>query len=421
MKTNKLYSNFKYFVKVSKAYQENGQYFVQGVASGIMEDRDEERMSPEVLKAFVEAIPMPLTDAHPERGPIGGEIGEVIYASILEDENDSLFIKAKLDMDNPMVPYLVKQFDKGKKFAFSIEGTAPVVKTVWSDRLKKMITEYVKVEPKAISITTEPSYIGSFLEVVTKAYNKQLKLNITNTNMKKAKTQTMETTATAAPLEVEKAKTKAVTAAEDIKQGEKEAGQPELDLNDQTTDAESVGDGVEKTHLADPLAQIAAIEAQLAVLKQQMEMEEETESETEEEVEPEVEGEVEPETPGETEPEMQESADSEMEAPVTTEVPTEDLPVKADGDPAGIEAKVDALAEGLKAVMAKLDELVASDKDVHAEIGKSKKETGMLIKSFYDEITSLPLQKRSLVKARSAEQIVDEKPKTFKEIAEHII
>jgi hypothetical protein len=303
-----------------------------------------------------------------------------------------------------------------------------------------MITEYVKVVPKAISITTEPSYIGSFLEVVTKAYNKQLKL-LANTPMKnkKAKTEPVQTTDAVevpAEVEVEKARTKAVDAAEDVKPGEKEAGQPELSLNDETTDAESVG----KDTNANPLAQIAAIEAQLAVLKEQFQMEEETESE------PEVQGEMEPETPGETEPEqampeVQEAAaevepevpgEKEPETPGETEPETTDVPegteVKADpaaepapaDAPVGVEAKIDALAQGLKMVVEKLDALVQSDKDVHAQIGKAKQATDLLMKataSFYDEVASLPLQKRSLVKARSSEEILDDRPKTVKEAA----
>ena len=48
-------TNFKYFVKVQKAYQEGKDYFVQGIATGLMEDRDQERMSEGVIKAFAES------------------------------------------------------------------------------------------------------------------------------------------------------------------------------------------------------------------------------------------------------------------------------------------------------------------------------------------------------------------------------
>jgi len=196
---------FKYHVKIIKAYSDDkGDLYVNGIASGTLEDRDDERMNESVLNDFVDSIKknaMPLTDAHPTNGPILGQVGEVVDAEVMDDKANegqkSMFIKAKLDKDHPAVPYMVKQIQKGKKFAFSIEGTQPETRTVWSDKLKKMITEYTKVLPRAISITTEPSYTPSFLSVISKSYNQQLKnnFNLLLNNMTKAsQTEPMEVT-----------------------------------------------------------------------------------------------------------------------------------------------------------------------------------------------------------------------------------
>ena len=396
-------TNFKYFIKLQKAYQEGKDYFVQGIATGILEDRDEERMSESVIKMFADSIPMPLTDAHPERGPILGQIGEVMYASILDDENKSLFIKAKLDMDHPAVPYLIKQLEKGKKFAFSIEGTAPEVHEVWSDKLGQMITEYLKVIPKATSITTEPSYIGSFLEVVSKAYNKNLNLVNTQTMKKKTlQTETEQATVEVKPdqvepevetpiavQEVEKATGDQAVAAADKVEPEDKKENP-LNISDPTT--------LDKAGSEDIVAQIAAIEAQLASLKEQVSLGEEVE-------EPEEAEEV------ETEPEVK--AEGEVPAEVIPEVKAE---VPTEAPAMGVEDKIDALATGLQAVLTKLDELVNSDKEVHSEIGKSKEENLTMLKAFYDEITNLPLQKRSMVKAKSVDEIVNPKPISFRDV-----
>lgn len=165
-------NNFKYFVKIEKAFNEDGDFYVQGIASGTREDRDDQRMGVDVLKNFVDKINssgLPLTDGHPKSGPIAGTIGTITYARINNDADHSLFIKAKLDKDHPNVPYLMKKVQEGKKFAFSIEGFLKKAVPVFSDRLNKVIREFKDIVPKSISITTEPSYIPSFLEVVTKA------------------------------------------------------------------------------------------------------------------------------------------------------------------------------------------------------------------------------------------------------------
>lgn len=166
---------FKYFVKVTKSYQDDSGIYVEGIASGTLEDRDDQRMSVDVLKQFVQAIkqePLPLTNSHPRPGEIGADLGEVVDAAILNDEFNSLWIKAKLDDDNPTNDYLMRKINEGKKFAFSIEGTKPKTRTVWSDRLKQYIQEFAYILPTAISITSQPSYIPSFLQAVIKASTK---------------------------------------------------------------------------------------------------------------------------------------------------------------------------------------------------------------------------------------------------------
>lgn len=167
--TISLMSDFKYFVKIEKAYEEEGSWYVQGIASGTSIDLDDCKMSKSALQRFVEGLPLPLTDNH-EQGEVLATLGEVVDAKLLED--DSLFIKAKLDKEHPAIPYLVKKIGQGKKYAFSIEGLLKKARTIFSDALGKFVTEYMDIEPEAISITTRPAYQPSFLEVVSKSYKK---------------------------------------------------------------------------------------------------------------------------------------------------------------------------------------------------------------------------------------------------------
>ena len=161
---------FKYLIKIEKAISQNGEVFLQGVASGVDEDADGERMNIKALESFVAAInksKLPLTDAHPKNGPVLAELGEVIEARITPQ--NQIYIKAKADTTNPAIPYLVNKIQEGKRFAFSLEGYLKSKKQVWSDKLQKFITEFQDIIPKSISVTTEPAYLPSFVEVVTKA------------------------------------------------------------------------------------------------------------------------------------------------------------------------------------------------------------------------------------------------------------
>lgn len=161
--------DFKYFVQIEKAYEEEGNWYVQGIASGTSEDLEDCRMNRSALQKFVDGLPLPLTDNH-EKGEVLATLGEVVEAKLLED--DSLFIKARLDKEHPAVPYLVKKVGQGKQYAFSVEGLLKKAKTVYSEMLQKFITEYLDIQPEAISITTRPAYQASFLEVVSKSYKK---------------------------------------------------------------------------------------------------------------------------------------------------------------------------------------------------------------------------------------------------------
>lgn len=199
LKNQRNHGEFKYFVKIEKSYGNNGDIYVEGIASGLMEDNDSQRMSLDVIKAFADSIPLPLTNGHPKNGPVGGELGQVISATILNDDNKSLFIKARLDSDNPYTPYLAKKIQEGKKFGFSIEGYLPEggEQTVWSEKLNEFVKEYTKLIPKSISVTSEPSYIPSLMSVVTKASLDKEKTipvnNLQNTTMTEDKVTTPET------------------------------------------------------------------------------------------------------------------------------------------------------------------------------------------------------------------------------------
>lgn len=166
---------FKFFLKVSKSISKSKKVVIEGIASGTTEDVDGERMSREVLVQFMEAIKrtsLPLTDNH-KRGEILAEIGTVVDAKVLDDTNNSLWIKCELDQDHPTTPVLIRKLEEGKRFAFSIEGIVEKIQEIFSETAGTYIREFLSIIPKAISITSEPAYSPSFINVVSKAYRKK--------------------------------------------------------------------------------------------------------------------------------------------------------------------------------------------------------------------------------------------------------
>lgn len=370
----------KFFIKIQKAYQDNGNWFVQGVASGTAIDRDEEKMSKGVLEKFARSMPLPLTDNHPQDGGVLGELGKVINAEVLDDDMNSLFVKAQLDMDHPAVPYMVKQIQKGKKYAFSVEGLKPMTQQVWSESLKKMITEYVDVVPKAISITTEPSYTPSFMEVVAKSIKYNLSKNTTMED-KDVKTETKE-------VEVEEVKTETpvveVESKEEVKADvaetpkvEEAETKEEVKTETQTEQPDVVVDKSAKKEksvkkYADPVAVAEAV---------------------------------------------QETVEDANEDEAEAEEDAREYAMLSD-----LCMKVDSLIETVA-------RLVESDKEVHTMVDdtmKSYKSTENVLKSFHDDIENLkelPLQKRSRVISKNFEERKEEdvKPKTVKDVVSNFI
>lgn len=193
--------NFKFFVSINKAITESGKIYIQGVATGTALDADGQRMDKSSVINFLNQInknseegnPLPLKDGHSQDGNIQEEIGAVVFAQLIDDEESSLFIKAELDPDHPSTPYLLKKVNQGKQFAFSIEGFSSEAPRMEFD---KTIGDYVTVLkdliPSAISITSKPAYLPSFFEVVMKAHSLKTNeqedynnLTITNSQMPK--------------------------------------------------------------------------------------------------------------------------------------------------------------------------------------------------------------------------------------------
>lgn len=233
--------NFKYLIKIEKNYKEGADFYVEGIASGLELDAYGTKMSLEALNDFVNALPLPLTNNH-NNGDVTEEMGQVVEAWI---ENNSLYIKAKLDMDNPNCQFLVKQLEKGKKYAFSIEAYVKDGHEETEDG--EPIYVYDKVEPIAISVTTQPAYTSSFLEVMSRSLDKEILDKIRkNKSMKKKikKSEDVNGELVQAPVEQEVAAT-----------------EPQVETVESNVETETVDDSKSSTEVVDnPSEEVSQLE-----------------------------------------------------------------------------------------------------------------------------------------------------------------
>jgi hypothetical protein len=404
--------DFKYFLKLQKVTNENGKTYLHGIASGTDIDRDGEKMSPSVIQKFVNEIKsngLPLTNSHPRAGDVLGDMGKVVDGSMLEDGKDSMFIKAEADLENPAMQYVLKQYSKGKKYGFSIEGSLGEdgVVATWDDKAQKVVREYVDIKPKAISITTEPSYMGSFMDVISKACDKQTKAytnldNLKETDMK-VKKNTEEVIATQPEAATSENVVKPVVEAEAVVEVKPE----EVPV----VEAEVKGEPEAVVEVETKVEEKAeVVEAETDEVKEEAAKVEPT---TVKEVVEGVVGKSKEEVAEVKKAEGADIAEAIEEVQEVLEEKKEEAIEAAESD------RIDELCMKVDQLMSMVEMLIASDKDVHESFKSYSEKTTEVLKTYSDSVEvlkKLPVGKRSLMKATVLNEIEENRPETVKDV-----
>lgn len=166
--------DFSYAVDVSKAWQEkDGRRFIQGVASGIAEDQDGERVSKNAISKMASQVAgggVKLTSRHQQDWDT--EIGDVVKA-FHDPETDELVIKTELPPEgqDPIADKAWNMVTKqGVKLGFSIGGKLKKAfyEVTDTNKRRKVLDEILL---RHVCLTKTPSYAGSFAEAVAKSFN----------------------------------------------------------------------------------------------------------------------------------------------------------------------------------------------------------------------------------------------------------
>jgi hypothetical protein len=159
---------------IVKSYQDdNGQRFIEGIASNIDVDLQDERMSPEVIaKMAARLIGKPLRSEHGSGWD--DKLGEIIKADVVKDEQgkDALWIKARLYDWSSKAKDLFGMLKAGvEKIGLSVAGKVAqggIIKEFCQD-VGRWVNTYTDVEPTEVSITDHPANLGTFALAVSKS------------------------------------------------------------------------------------------------------------------------------------------------------------------------------------------------------------------------------------------------------------
>jgi hypothetical protein len=177
-------ARFKYTVPVSKAEADDEGLYLYGEAAGTEVDKQQERMSPEAIKAFAQQIkdryfegnPIPYVDEHDKstsgRGVLR-HLGDVVDGGITG--NDHLWVKVRLNEKNPAATFLYSQIvDEGKQYGMSIQGSVLEFVDEVAKSIGQKIRTFKSVILDHIANTTKPVWTPSLGTVLNRAVVKAL-------------------------------------------------------------------------------------------------------------------------------------------------------------------------------------------------------------------------------------------------------
>lgn len=143
---------FSFFAPFLKAEEVDGQKLIVVRASDTSIDRDNERVSPELIikmKELARQGKLELLESHRTTFPLGYSVG------VLEDENDpnAFYPIFRLDDRHPLSQYLFERIKEGSaNFGVSVGGKHPKVRWVM-EKDGKVVTEVVDAEIDHVAFT----------------------------------------------------------------------------------------------------------------------------------------------------------------------------------------------------------------------------------------------------------------------------
>lgn len=170
---------FKYTLPITRAFEQDGELYIRGEASGPEVDLFDTRMDPALIDSFAgqiqtraaEGMPLVYRDTHNPDGVLT-ELGELVEASVTDTSH--LYVTVRLDRENPAAKHLHAQLLRGKKYGMSIGGTVVDYVDEYVESMGRVIRRFTNVVLDHIANTTMPAWTPSLGTVLTRAVEKAL-------------------------------------------------------------------------------------------------------------------------------------------------------------------------------------------------------------------------------------------------------
>jgi HK97 family phage prohead protease len=153
---------FTFYIEKAIPTEENGALFVEGIASTINVDHDNERMAAEALVSMANIINetgVPLRIEHSKAD--NAIVGKVFKAWV--DERNQLWIKAAIDPEHPAGPLMHASLKQGTKMGLSVGGRVKNAVKEMVESTGKMIKTFYDVMLDEVSVTTRPANYDAWL------------------------------------------------------------------------------------------------------------------------------------------------------------------------------------------------------------------------------------------------------------------
>lgn len=153
---------FTFYIEKAITKDEGDDMVIEGVASTVNIDHDNERMSASALVNMADAInerSVPLRIEHQKED--GAIVGNVFDAHV--DERDQLWVKARLDKNHPASSILYKRLKDGLKLGLSVGGRVKRAVKEFSEASGRAVKTFYDVALDEVSVTQRPANYDAWL------------------------------------------------------------------------------------------------------------------------------------------------------------------------------------------------------------------------------------------------------------------
>ena len=153
---------FVFYIEKAVPIDENGELIVEGIASTINTDHDQERMADTALHSMSDIINekgVPLRLEHSKED--SAIIGTVYKAWV--DERNQLWIRAAMEKGNNTGSMIHEALKQGAKFGLSVGGRVKNAMRELSEATGKMVKTFYDVVLDEVSVTRKPANYDAWL------------------------------------------------------------------------------------------------------------------------------------------------------------------------------------------------------------------------------------------------------------------